>query len=87
MKRENSLIKEIRNALENGKRSFSFPAMTEYRAVTVNDQGENPNVVAGVHDEVIDTEIQGILEPLYADSILFNGLGCRVYKGLPMGDI
>ena len=87
MKQQNFLLKEIRNALENGKRSFSFPAMTEHRTVTVNDQGESPNVVAGVHDEIIDTEIQGILEPLYADSILFNGLGCRVYKGLPMGDI
>ena len=85
MKKENFLIKEIRNAIETGNRTFSFPAVNEVRTVTVNDQAGDP-VVAGVHDNIVDTEIQGILEPLYADGILFN-LGCRMYKGLPMGDI
>lgn len=85
MKQENFLLKEIRSAIETGNRTFSFPAVNEYRTVTVNDQAGDP-VVAGVHDNIVETELQGILEPLYADSILFN-LGCRMYKGLPMGDI
>lgn len=85
MKQENFLLKEIRSAIETGNRTFSFPAVNEYRTVTVNDQAGDP-VVAGVHDNIVETELQGILEPLYADSILFN-LGARSYKGLPMGDI
>lgn len=86
MKQENFLLKEIRNALKDGKKSILVPACTETRTVTVTDQGESPNVVPGVHDSIIETEIQGILEPLYADSILFN-LGCRTYSGVPYGDI
>ena len=86
MKQENFLLKEIRNALKDGKKSILVPACTETRTVTVTDQGESPNVVPGVHDSIIDTEIQGILEPLYSDSILFN-LGCRTYSGVPYGDI
>lgn len=85
MKQENFLLKEIRSAIETGNRTFSFPAVNEYRTVTVNDQAGDP-VVAGVKQNIIETELQGILEPLYADSILFN-LGARSYKGLPMGDI
>ena len=72
-----SLVKEIRNALENNIKNITIPAET--RAVQV--QGEN-----GVHDEVIETEIQGILEPLYANSVLAQ-LGVRFYPGLPHGDV
>jgi len=39
-----------------------------------------------VKDNIVETELQGILTGLYADSIMFN-LGCRTYKGLPMGNI
>ena len=85
MKKENFLIKEIRNALNSGNRTFKFPAVNEYRTVTVNDQDGDP-VVAGVHDNIVDTEIQGILTGLYADSLIWN-LGCRTFKGLPMSDI
>lgn len=86
MKQENFLLKEIRNALNSGNRTFKFPAVNEYRTVTVNDQGESPNVVPGVKENIVETELQGILSGLYADSIMFN-LGCRTYKGLPMGTI
>lgn len=72
-----SLVKEIRNAIAENKKSVVVNAET--RAMTV--QGE-----AGVHDAVVETEIEGILEPLYANSVLAK-LGARWYSGLPMGDV
>ena len=75
--KKQSLVKEIRNALAENRKSIHVNAET--RAVTV--QGEN-----GVHDQVVETEIEGILEPLYANSILTQ-LGARWYSGLPMGDV
>lgn len=71
------IAKEIRSAIENGTNKFNLPAET--RAVQVT--GSN-----GIHDHVVETEIQGILEPLYAESIIAK-LGVRMYKGMPMGDI
>ena len=72
-----SLVKEIRSAIENNKKSIVVNA--EKRAQTVTGEG-------GVHDAVIETEIDGILEPLYANSVLAQ-LGCRFYSGLPHGDV
>ena len=78
MKKDNvSLVKEIRNAM--GSREHTFKVNAETRAVQVTG-GE------GVHDQVVETEIQGILEPLYANSVLTQ-LGVRWYSGLPMGDV
>lgn len=77
MTKENvSIVKEIRSAMENGTKQFTINADAEKRAITVD----------GVHDNVIDTEIQGILEPLYANSVL-SKLGVKWYTGMPMGDI
>lgn len=79
MKKENlSLVKEIRGAMGNGANK-SFTVNAETRAVTVTG-------AQGVHDEVVETEIQGILDPLYANSVL-SKLGVRWYTGLPMGDV
>ena len=72
-----SLVKEIRNAMAENKKAVIVNAET--RAMTVTGDG-------GVHDEVVETEIEGILEPLYANSVL-SKLGCRWYSGLPMGDV
>lgn len=72
-----SLVKEIRNALDNNLKKIVVPAET--RAIQVQGSG-------GVHDEVVETEIQGILEPLYAESVLAK-LGVRFYPGLPHGDV
>lgn len=72
-----SLVKEIRNAIDNNQKTFTINAETRAMQVT----GES-----GVHDSVVETEIQGILEPLYANSVLTQ-LGARWYTGLPMGDI
>ena len=78
MKKDNvSLVKEIRNAM--GSREHTFKVNAETRAVQVTG-GE------GVHDQVVETEIQGILEPLYANSVLTR-LGALCYSGLPMGDV
>lgn len=78
MKKDNlSLIKEIRGAMGNNEHTFKVNAET--RAVQVTG-------AQGVHDEVVETEIQGILEPLYANSVLTK-LGVRWYSGLPMGDV
>ena len=82
---KNILIQEIRNA-NNGD---SFKINAETRAVTVGGYktgGEPGTTVPGVHDHVVETEIQGILEPLYAKSVLTQ-LGVKWYTGLPQGDL
>lgn len=82
---KNTLIKEIRNA-NNGD---SFKINAETRAVTVGGYktgGDPGTTVPGVHDHVVETEIQGILEPLYAKSVLTQ-LGVKWYTGLPQGDL
>ena len=79
-----SLIKELRNAMDNNQKSIVINAET--RTMTVQTQGTGENAVPGVHDQVIETEIQGILEPLYANSALAQ-LGVRFYSGLPHGDV
>jgi len=76
---KNTLVKELRNALDNNVKTISINASTETRAVQVSGEG-------GVHDQVVETEIQGILEPLYANSVLAK-LGVKFYPGLPQGDI
>ena len=84
MNKQYSLVKELRNAIDNNEKSITVNAET--RTVTVQNQGDEPSVVPGVHDQVIETEVQGILEPLYANSVLSN-LGVRWYAGLPKGDV
>lgn len=75
--KKNSLIKEIRNAIDNNQKSFYINAETRAMQVTGD---------SGVHDSVVETEIEGILEPLYAKSVLTQ-LGARWYSGLPKGDV
>lgn len=72
-----SLVKELRNAIDNNIKTITVNAET--RAVQVTGAG-------GVHDSVVETEIDGILEPLYANSVL-SQLGVRWYTGLPKGDV
>ena len=84
MNKQYSLVKELRNAIDNNEKSITVNAET--RTVTVQGYGEDPSQVPGVHDQVIETEVQGILEPLYANSVLSN-LGVRWYAGLPKGDV
>lgn len=78
-KRKFSIVKEIRSAMENGSKQFKVNADTEKRAVSVTGE-------SGLHDHVVETEVQGILEPLYANSVL-SQLGVKWYTGMPMGDI
>lgn len=80
MNKNITLVKEIRNALNTNNKTFKINAET--RTMTVNGDG----VADGVHDHTVETEIQGILEPLYANSVLTK-LGVRWYSGLPMGDV
>ena len=75
--KKNSLIKEIRTAIDNNQKSFVINAETRAMQVTGD---------SGVHDSVVETEIEGILEPLYAKSVLTQ-LGARWYSGLPKGDV
>ena len=74
---KNSIVKELRNAIDNNIKTITINAETRAMQVT----GES-----GVHDSVVETEIEGILEPLYANSVLAQ-LGCRWYTGLPKGDV
>ena len=71
------ITKEIRSAIDNGTKKFNLNAET--RAIQVT--GSN-----GVHDNVIEETIPGLLEPLYADSIIAK-LGTRMYSGMPLSDI
>lgn len=73
-----TLVKELRNALDNNIKTIKVSAET--RAVQVNGASGQ------VHDHVVEKEIQGILEPLYAKSVL-SQLGVKWYKGLPQGDV
>ena len=74
---KNSIVKELRNAIDNNIKTITINAETRAMQVT----GES-----GVHDSVVETEIDGILEPLYANSVLTQ-LGARWYTGLPKGDV
>ena len=77
MKKDINLVKEIRSAIDENKKTVIVAAET--RAVVVDGE-------SGVHDDVVETQIEGILEPLYANSVLTK-LGARWYTGLPMGDV
>ena len=77
MKKDINLVKEIRSAIDENKKTVIVAAET--RAVVVDGE-------SGVHDDVVETQIEGILEPLYANSVLTK-LGARWYPGLPQGDI
>lgn len=66
-----SITKEIRSAIENGSKRFTINA--DKRAFTKDNS-------------VVETEVQGILEPLYANSVLTK-LGVKWYNGLPQGEI
>lgn len=87
-KMKTSLIKELRTAMDNNQKSIVINAET--RTTTVQGytvgSGNDATTVDGVHDQVIETEIEGILEPLYANSVL-SKLGARWYTGLPKGDV
>lgn len=74
---KNIILSEIRSALNSADHKVTLPAETRAVTQTVTKDG--------VHDEFVETEFKGLLEPLYADSIISN-LGITVYNGLPAGD-
>ena len=76
MKR-NIILSEIRSALNSAEHKVTLPAET--RTITQTVSGD------GVHDEIVEEEFKGLLEPLYADSVIAN-LGVTIYNGLPAGD-
>ena len=65
-----SLCKALREAMQSRKQFELRAALT----------------AAGLANKAVEVEIQNILEPLYAKSVL-QQLGVRWYKGMPMGDI
>ena len=75
--KKNIILSEIRSALNSAEHKVTLPAET--RTVTQTVSGD------GVHDELVETEFKGLLEPLYADSVISN-LGITIYNGLPAGD-
>ena len=75
--KKNIILSEIRSALNSADHKVTLPAET--RTVTQTVTGD------GVHDEIVETEFKGLLEPLYADSVISN-LGITIYNGLPAGD-
>lgn len=77
MKKKNIILSEIRSALNSAEHKVTLPAET--RTITQTISGD------GVHDEIVEEEFKGLLEPLYADSVISN-LGVTIYNGLPAGD-
>ena len=75
--KKNIILSEIRSALNSADHKVTLPAET--RTITQTVSGD------GVHDEIVETEFKGLLEPLYADSVISN-LGITIYNGLPAGD-
>lgn len=75
--KKNIILSEIRSALNSAEHKVTLPAET--RTVTQTISGD------GVHDEIVEEEFKGLLEPLYADSVISN-LGITIYNGLPAGD-
>ena len=75
--KKNIILSEIRSALNSAEHKVTLPAET--RTVTQTVSGD------GVHDEIVEEEFKGLLEPLYADSVIAN-LGITIYNGLPAGD-
>ena len=80
MKENISIVKEIRSAMENGTKQFHI------NADTVIEKRNGEITVAAEGEDVVEKEIQGILEPLYANSVLAK-LGAKFYTGMPQGDI
>lgn len=80
MKENLSIVKEIRNCIENGSKQFKINAATEI------EKRSGEITVAAEGEDVVEKEIQGILEPLYANSVL-SKLGVKWYSALPQGDI
>lgn len=78
--KELSIVKEIRSAMENGTKQFQI------NADTVIEKRSGEITVAAEGEDVVEKQIQGILEPLYANSVL-SKLGVKWYTGMPMGDI
>ena len=77
MKKKNIILSEIRSALNSAEHKVTLPAET--RTITQTVSGD------GVHDEIVEEEFKGLLEPLYADSVI-SQLGVTIYNGLPAGD-
>lgn len=75
--KKNIILSEIRSALNSAEHKVTLPAET--RTITQTVTGD------GVHDEIVEEEFKGLLEPLYADSVISN-LGITIYNGLPAGD-
>lgn len=72
-KEKMTLCSAIREAAKLDDKSFTI---REAKTATVANIGAN----------VVETEIQSVLEPLYAKSVL-PVLGVRSYTGVPMGDL
>ena len=75
--KKNIILSEIRSALNSADHKVTLPAET--RTITQTVSGD------GVHDEIVEEEFKGLLEPLYADSVI-SQLGVTIYNGLPAGD-
>ena len=76
-----SLIAQLRESMQTRE-----PIHVQTYTTGAGTEADPTVTHAGVGDHVVETEIQGILDPLYANSAL-AALGVRWFKGMPMGDI
>jgi len=90
MKKDNSLVQQIRSAMESGKNKFTLQSrdahdMTYGGYDTTTGEGEQQVTVH--HDTaVVEEEKKSIIEPLFSKSLI-NTVGATIYSGLPMGDV
>ena len=77
-KERTSLMQLLRNARNTEGHTVVVPAFTEMMRSTIS-AGNNGT-------DLVETEFKGLLEPLYAESVLAK-LGARFYPGLPQGNI
>lgn len=89
-KKTHFLTSVMRDLYQGKSKTINVPADTfkldkdgnriEVDLNALEDKDEN------VHEYVVETEVKGLLEPLYEDSLLAQ-LGVTWYRGYPMGDI
>ena len=79
-----SIIKEVRNAIAQGNKSFKLQRAAG--TLTVAAGTDNEGNAAKANANVVQEEYQPIIDPLYANKVI-TSLGVRTYTGLPMGDV
>lgn len=83
-KREIEMLNQAAVAERNAPKAEKKTLVSQIREAMKTNQ--RSITVTATHDHTVDNEMQGLLEPLYANSAL-SQLGVRWYTGAPKGDL